>query len=48
MGLTFGRTAKIVSPTRPRDVEATPEVLIAISAPMRSMSASEMEVTCDL
>lgn len=28
MGLTFGSTANTVSPTRPRDVEATPDSLI--------------------
>lgn len=28
IGFTFGITAKTVSPTKPRDVDATPEVLI--------------------
>lgn len=30
IGLTLGITAKIVSPTRPLDVDATPESLIDI------------------
>jgi hypothetical protein len=38
MGLMFGSTAKIVSPTRPREVEATPATFTAMSKPIRLMS----------
>ena len=34
MGLIFGSTAKTVSPTSPREVDATPSVLRAIEAPV--------------
>ena len=34
MGFMFGRTAKTVSPTRPRELEATPASLIGKFAPV--------------
>lgn len=39
MGLTFGSTAKTVSPTRPLEVEAIPDSLTAKFAPVIWASA---------
>lgn len=41
MGLTLGKTAKTVSPTSPREVDATPERLIATSTPLRATSVDQ-------
>lgn len=38
IGLMFGRTAKTVSPTSPRDADATPEKLTGISELVPLMS----------
>ena len=42
MGCTFGRTAKTVSPTSPRELEATPESLMVTSAPVRWTSDGDV------
>ena len=43
IGLTFGMTAKMVSPTRPLDVEMTPESLTGMSRPVL-LAAAPREV----
>ena len=46
IGLMLGSTAKTVSPTRPRDVEATPSELRAKLVPVALTSTSQKMRTC--